>query len=147
MEGKISTDKKKLIPVLKSLSDEFKQIDKKIRDLSEKYIRRYLAYAIVKVYGDRIKALDAIEVPELDFEKITEDNSPKERKGFPNSFSISFELAAESMRKFGSALKKAQRRESGSRHYRRKLLKHVPKKKLRRWLYITRKLNMKSDIV
>lgn len=96
---------------------------------------------------DSIKVLDAIEVPELDFEKITGDNSPKERKGFPNSFSISFELAAESMRKFGSALKKAQRRESGSRHYRRKLLKHVPKKKLRRWRYIMRKLNLKSDIV
>ena len=94
-----------------------------------------------------IKIRNVIELPELDFEKTTEDNSSKGRKGFPNSFSISFELDAESMRKFGSALKKAQRRESGSRHYRRKLLKHVSKKKLRRWRYIMRKLNMKSDIV
>ena len=94
-----------------------------------------------------IKALDAIELPELDFEKIAEDNSSKERKSFPNSFSVSFELTAGFMRKFGSALKKAQRRKSGSRHYRRKLLKHVPKKKLRQLRYIMRKLNLKSDIV
>ena len=95
MEGKISTDKKKLIPVLKSLSDEFKQRDKKIRDLSEKYIRRYLAYAIVKVYGDRIKALDAIEVPELDFEKITEDNSPKEPKESTEVLCSSYRIKTE----------------------------------------------------
>lgn len=48
MEEKIATDKKELIPILASLPDEFKQRDKEIRNLAEKYVRRALAYAIVQ---------------------------------------------------------------------------------------------------
>lgn len=83
---------------------------------------------------DSFKVRDAMEVPELNTEIIAE-----KREGFPTSFSSSFEMAAESMKEFGFALKKAWKQESGSRHYRRKLLKHVSKKTLRHYLYELRK--------
>ena len=83
---------------------------------------------------DSFKVRDAMEVPELNTEIIAE-----KKEGFPISFSFSFEMAAESMKEFGCALKKEWRRESGSRHYHRKLLKHVSKKTLRHYLYQLRK--------
>lgn len=83
---------------------------------------------------DNFKVRDAIEVPELNTGIIAE-----KREGFPISLNFSFEMAAESMKEFGFALKKAWKQESGSRHYRRKLLKHVSKKALRHYLYELRK--------
>lgn len=96
---------------------------------------------------DSIKIRDAIEVPELDMEKIMGETPPEGRKGFSTTFTFSLEPSEETkmnLIRFHRKIKKVQR---GSRYYRRKLLKHVPKKKLRRWRYIMRKLNLKSDIV
>lgn len=90
---------------------------------------------------DSFKVRDAIEVPELNTEIIAE-----KREGFPISFSLSFEMAAESTKEFRCALKKTWRRESGSRHYRRKLLKRVSKKTLRHYLYELRKRCITSYI-
>ena len=88
---------------------------------------------------DSFKVRDAIEVPELNTEIIAE-----KREDFPTSFSLSFEMAAESTKGFGCVLKKIWEKESGSRHYRRKLLKHVDKKTLRHYLYELRKRCIKS---
>lgn len=46
--GKFTTEEKKRIQVLAPLTEEFKQRDKKLRNMAEKYVKRALAYAIVQ---------------------------------------------------------------------------------------------------
>jgi len=95
---------------------------------------------------DSFKVRDAIEVPELDMEKIMGEAPPKWPKGFSATLTFSLEPSEEtkmSLIRFHRKIKKVQR---GSRYYRRKLLKLLTKKELRHLIHIARRYNLPSDI-
>lgn len=104
------------------------------------------------------KVRDAMEVPEVDTEKmkrlsisggvyklpeqhteLQKDNVQQERKGWTNTVTFSLEPSEETKMKFIRWHHKEVKRQKGSRHYLRKLLKHVSKKTLRHYLYELRK--------
>ena len=96
---------------------------------------------------DSFKVRDAMEVPELDMEKIMGETPPEGRKGFSTTFTFSLEPSEETkinLIRFHRKIKKVQR---GSRYYRRKLLKLLTKKELRHLIHIVRRYNLPSDIV
>lgn len=76
---------------------------------------------------DNIQVRKFIEMPELDVQKLS-----KKRIDSPNSFSVSFEMAAESMQSFSHALKKTLKHQSGLRHYIHKTMSKSAKKALRK---------------
>ena len=87
----------------------------------------------------RFKVCDAEDTPGPDTGAMA-----KERKGFSNTFTISFEPSEKEKQRLILWYCKMKKSQKGNRHYRRKLLKHVSKKTVRHYLYELRKRCIKS---